>query len=197
MVRAQAYTLEAFVAALLILSSVVFALQVTAVTPLSASTSNQHLQGQEAAVAAGVLDAAVANGSLGRMLRYWDTDPNTLSFHNASEDGYYLDGPPTAFGHLLNRTLRAEGLAYNVELRFVTADGGVTGQYLVYQGSPSDEAVRTAATVALYDDDPTYDWKEEPTDTDVSAATGFFAPDAYPGRPLYNVVQVEVTVWRT
>ena len=62
--RGQAYTLEAIIASVLLISSLVFALQVTVVTPLSASTSNQHIENQQRASAAGVLTAAQETGAL-------------------------------------------------------------------------------------------------------------------------------------
>jgi len=53
--RAQAHTLEAFAAAILLVAALTFALQATAVTPLSASTSNQHIENQQRAVATDLL----------------------------------------------------------------------------------------------------------------------------------------------
>ncbi len=62
--RAQAHTLEAIVSGMLLLASLVFALQMTAVTPLSASTSSQHIENQQQAIGHGVLASAVAEGAL-------------------------------------------------------------------------------------------------------------------------------------
>ena len=62
--RGQAHTLEAFAAAILIVVGLTFALQATAVTPLSASTSNQHLENQQRAVATDLLETSAANGDL-------------------------------------------------------------------------------------------------------------------------------------
>ena len=71
-VRGQIYTLEAVIAAVLLVSSLVFALQVTAVTPLSASTSNQHIENQQRASASGVLTAAEEAGILQDAVLFWN-----------------------------------------------------------------------------------------------------------------------------
>lgn len=193
--RGQAFTLEGFVAALVLLSSVVFALQMTAVTPLSPSTSSQHLEGQQAAVAAGLLDQAAANGSLRPALLYWNE--STGGFHGASAKGYYTScTAPLAFGVRLDRAFTDRGVACNVQLRYVTATGSLGVERLVYAGTPTDDAVLASATVTLYDDDVLYGVDGRPTGTTLANATTFYAPDADPGSPVYNVVQVQVIAWR-
>lgn len=64
MMRGQAHTLEAFAAALLLISGLIFALQATAVTPLSASTSNQHIQNQQQLIASDILTTSAENETL-------------------------------------------------------------------------------------------------------------------------------------
>jgi len=49
---------------MLLLASVLFALQVTAVTPLTGSTSSQHIENQQASLAEGLLATQVENGSI-------------------------------------------------------------------------------------------------------------------------------------
>ncbi|MFC7173351.1 hypothetical protein ACFQL0_08225 [Haloplanus litoreus] len=88
-VRAQAHTLEAITAGMIVLASVVFALQVTAVTPLSASTASQHIENQQEASAAGVLDAARESGALHAAVRHWDETNGSL--HGAGGGAYTTD----------------------------------------------------------------------------------------------------------
>ena len=194
--RAQAFTLEAVVASVVVLGSLLFALQVAGVTSLTASTSNQQILDQQGSVAAGVLDAAAADGALGPTLRYWDDDARR--FHRLPtgvDRAFYTVGPPTAFGSLLNETLDDRNVAFNVNLRWVDATGGVDRAPLVRYGRPSDDASRATRTVALYDADRLLDADGTRSDTTLANAS-FYAPDRYPDSPLYNVVRVEVVVWR-
>lgn len=195
--RAQAHTLEGVAAAMVVLASVLFALQVTAVTPLTASTASQHIENQQAAQAAGVLAAAAADGSLSRTLRYWNATGG--NFHDVDYDGRYVGGgPPTPFGHDLNRTFRDRGIAFNVNVYYLTG-AGRERRRLVYLGQPSDHAAVARRSVTLTDDQVLYDSALEPTSTtlaDANADSAFYAPDASPDSGLYNVVVVEVVAWR-
>lgn len=193
--RGQAFTLEGIVAALVLLASVVFALQMTAVTPLSASTSNQQIEGQLGAVSEGVLEQARTNGTLRPALLYWNDSLG--AFHNASAKGYYTAcATPQPFGQLLERTFTDHGVACNVDVQYLTADGDPRIERLVYVGTPTDNAVRATVLVTLYDDDVLYDADGEPTTTTLASSNTFYAPDVANGSRLYNVVQVEVVVWR-
>lgn len=194
MVRAQAFTLEAVTASLLLVAAVVFALGATALTPLSASTASQHVENQQGALAAGTLDAAEANGTLAPTVLYWNDSGGR--FHGASAEGYYPNsGPPTAFGARLNRTFADRSIAFNVNVLYVSG-GEVRREPLVRLGTPSDNAVTATRRVTLTDDDVLRAPGGEPTDVPLSNASTFYAPDAAPSSPLYNVVRVEVVVWR-
>jgi len=165
--RGQAFTLEAVVASVVVLGSLLFALQVAGITSLSASTSGQALQ-QEEATTAGVLDAARANETIQPAVLAWDGGEP------------YTSGSPTAFGTLLAETLGNRSLAYNVNFHYIDEDGNVKRDTYVRNGVPSDDAARATRTVTLYDDE---------------IEGGFYMPDAYPDDPTHNVVRVEVVVW--
>ena len=191
--RGQAFTLEAFTASLLLIGSIIFALQVTAVTPLTASTSSQHIENQQQQVAAGLLDSAVSNGSLKEALLYWNDSGGHFAAAD-SEDGYYTSGgPPNAFGKMLNRTFRDRGIAFDVNVWFVTTSNTVRREQLVNFGTPSDNAVSARRTVTLYDDDrltaPGFS-------AELSDTSNYFARDIAPDSGVYTVVRVEVIVWR-
>jgi hypothetical protein len=196
--RGQAITLEAIVAGLILLSSVVFALQMTAVTPLSASTSSQHIENQLSASAEGLLAASVEDGSLERALLFYNETSST--FIGATYQDYYAGSPPdNAFGDRLAWAFDRRGIAYNV---YVTYDVGSVGRErrMIYRGQPSDNAVSAQTTVVLTDDAPLYhdpdtDGVAEPqSGTDLE--TDYFMSDQSPTTALYNVVNVEVVVWR-
>ncbi|WP_338728235.1 hypothetical protein [Haladaptatus sp. DJG-WS-42] len=197
--RAQAHTLEGIIASFLLITGLVFALQATAVTPLSASTSSQHIENQERAIATGVLASALENESLHVAPLYWNN--STYKFHDTTSRQYYVDNLPSAltFGNMLERTFGDSGIAFNVNLVHLTTSGDERTRQLVYRGVPSDNAVTATRLVTIYDDDVLYDADGNPTDYTVSEAATkdeFYMTDAAPDSAVFNVVKIEVVVWR-
>ncbi|MEF8914048.1 DUF7288 family protein [Natronomonas sp.] len=208
--RGQAFTLEAVAATIVIVTSLVFALQVTAVTPLSASTSNQHIENQQQLLGDGLLSAAAENGTLKQSILYWDPDANggEGAFHCATgEDGEYTGGledscnppvagtpqptPPTAFGAALAESF-GPGVAVNVNVSY----GGVP-QRLQFLGQPTDNAVTATRTVVLYDDDRLVEENGDSGDRlEDLAADEFYVDNQDDSEDVYAVVEVEVVVWR-
>jgi hypothetical protein len=160
--RGQGYTLEAIVASMLLLAGLVFALQSTAVTPLSASTSSQHIENQQQATATGALRLAAENDSLREAVLSWNStapDSTNWTFYGALGNESFLQRPAgnqTAFTRLLCRTYDSRGIVYNVRVSYQTESGDRLSQSLVYRGAPSDNAARASRAVTLYDDDPLY-----------------------------------------
>ena len=192
--RGQAHTLEAVTAGLLLLSTVVFALQVTAVTPLTGSTSNQHIENQQAAMAEGVLDTAAANATLKPTLLAWNVTGER--FHGATDDGFPNGGPPTPFGATLDDTFRSRGVATDVTVSFLRPDERVVSIPLVDMGAPSDNAAVATTTVTLFDDDHVHDADGIPSGPRLDGTDAFYAADVSPDSPVYNVLRIEVVVWR-
>lgn len=190
--RGQAHTLEGFVAGLLVLGAVAFALQATAVTPLSASTSNQHIENQQASIGENLLETAESRDELRPTLLYWNTSRG--EFRDSGPRGVYANGgPPTAFGEALNETFRGGSLAFNVDVYHRAPDGGRERTKIVSMGTPSDNAAAASRTVVVYDDD-----EIEGTSTTVAdaAGSGFYASDVDPDGSLFNVLEVQIVVWR-
>jgi hypothetical protein len=193
--RGQAHTLEGIVASLILLSAVIFALEMTAVTPLSASTSSQHLENQQEATARGILAAAADRGALKRAILNWNE--TSEQYANTSTLGYYTtDPPPNTFGTMLNRSFNQEGIAYNVRLIYHSQGDTPRTRRLVYQGVPSDNAVQATRTVTLLDDDPLYDTDGDPKSLTLSDTDANFTMPDTTSQVVYNVVRVEVIVWR-
>lgn len=194
--RGQAYTLEAFIAALLLVSSLTFALQVTAVTPLSASTANQHIENQQRASASGLLAASNEDGALKEAVLYWNAENET--FNDATRIDYYTNEyPDIPFGNMTDRAFGGRGLAVNV---LVHTEDRSRPQRMVYHGEPSDNAASASRTVTLYDDDRLrYANRSEgrtlsTVEDDTTAA--FYATDVNDDSQVFHVVRVEVVVWR-
>ncbi|TSD09824.1 hypothetical protein DP107_14320 [Haloglomus irregulare] len=195
--RGQAHTLEGVIAAILLLSSLTFALQVTAVTPLSASTSSQHIENQQQSVAEGALTVTAENDDLKDAVLYWNESGE--NFHDATR-GFYVSGPPpNEFGETLSMAYSGRGIAYNVYVSYQTTTGSWVDQSMLYRGRPSDNAISASRTVTIYDDDCLVD-ADNTTDTgscldDPSVADSFYANDVSDSG-VFNVVRVEVVVWR-
>jgi len=200
MSRGQAHTLEAFSAGLVLLGAIVFALQATAVTPLTASTASQHIENQQSEVAQGLLDAAAANGTLKQSVLFVNNSTGCYHGSVSCPTHAYVDGgPPLPFGTSLNETFREEGVAFNVNVIYV--DNSSTGERVLAKrqvvnfGRPSDNAVTARRTVTLYDDDELHDASGVPNGTTLENST-YYVPNLDDGGRVYNVVQVEVVVWR-
>ncbi|WP_241662565.1 DUF7288 family protein [Halorubrum depositum] len=194
--RAQAHTLEAFAAAILIVAGLTFALQATAVTPLSASTSNQHLENQQRAVANDLLETSAANGDLEAALLRWD--PDRESFTDERSPSYFTSGgPPNAFGEALNASFGERRIAFNVRIRH--GAGNEEETTLVNMGAPSDNAVTATRTVVLTDDAnltaPGYQNTTLRMLSDGSASGEFYATDAG-GGAVYDRLEVRIVVWQ-
>jgi hypothetical protein len=194
--RAQAHTLEAFAAAILIVVGLTFALQATAVTPLSASTSNQHLENQQRAVATDLLETSAANGDLEAALLRWDPENESFTA-DGNPDHFTRGGPPNGFGEALDRTFGERRIAFNVRVAHGQRNGEVTT--MVNMGSPSDNAVTATRTVVLTDDAnltmPGYEDSTLAGLSDGRAPGEFYAGDAGDGA-IYDRMEVRIVVWQ-
>jgi hypothetical protein len=193
--RGQAHTLEASVAALLLLVSIGLALQMTAVTPLSASTSSQHLENQLEKTSKGILASSAESGDLKDAVLYWNESEGT--FYNTSGSYYYTEAPPQEidFGQTLNRTLDERNVAYNVYVIFESPAGAQQRQRMIYRGEPSEHAVSASHAVTIFDDDRLRDETGAPTGSVITNTSSIYFPDST-STAVYNQVRVEVIAWR-
>lgn len=192
--RGQAFTLEALLAALVLLGTVLFVVEAGGVTALSGGTASSEVTDQHGAVAEGTLDAAIRDGEVRPTLLYWNESNGT--FHGVGEPGAYVaGGPPTVFGDRLNRTFDDRRAVFNVDLVYLDESDQPRRYELVDQGTPSDDAVTVSRVVTLSDDDVVRDANGTATNVTLAESTTYFAPDSAPDTPLYNVIRVEVVVW--
>lgn len=194
--RAQAHTLEAFVAALLLVTGLVFASQATAVTPLSESTSNQHIENQQRALADDLLSATAETGALREAVVHWN---ETTGFVGTPEDRTYYTQTPTNASHPLSSefgVFDGNHLAYNVDLLFEDDEGRTDSIRMVEMGSPSDNAVVATRSVVLYDATELSAGPAEGTALADLEEGAFYAEDVDPGSQVYTVVEVRIVVWR-
>ncbi|SDJ32066.1 hypothetical protein SAMN05216226_102122 [Halovenus aranensis] len=189
--RGQALTLEAVVASVLILAAIGFALQMTAVTPLSASTSSQHVENQLQSTSEGVLDSVADTGALREAVLYWNK--TTGEFHGDASPFYRSGPPPNAFGDALSAAFGTRNVAYNVFVHYQTGDGIAT-QQMVRQGQPSDHAVSASHTLVLTTSDRLVGPDERGPRLGAVTDDEFYVARRSSG-PYYNLVRIEVVAW--
>lgn len=193
--RGQAHTLEGVAGAFLVLLGLVFALQVTVVTPLAASTANQHIGNQLEGATTGVLATADDAEELRPAVLFWNESAGR--FHGSGDNGHYEWGSTANdFLSRLNATFNRSRIAYNVHVVYLSADGERDSKVMVRSGHPADNAITVSRTVTLYDDDQFRTANGSLGTNEVGETDTYFAPDVGVGR-VYNVVRVEVTVWQT
>lgn len=210
--RGQAFTLEGFIGAVLLLTALLFALQSVVITPTTSGAVDESVQDNLKQQAQDVLIASADDGDLSYLVRYTSNSTlksgvggNSKIFANSSSRtvGYGSElqnmSDKTRLPGLLNQTFKQRGRVFNVIVEYrEPAPGASDTMRLVYQGVPSDNAVVATHTVPLYDDQvatgPNADG-ETVQDMNNVQNGGYPVPDAYPNSPLYNLVEIRVVVW--
>lgn len=198
--RGQAYTLEALIAALLLVTAVLFALQSVVITPTSAGTLDRDVQSQLQQEASDVLVSAANEGELSRTARYWDCSDGGFADDRRAgawtEDGGYAGDrvPVEPLASVLEQSFDA-GTRYNVLLVYDNDEGDEAQNvsYLVDQGEPGAESVSASYMVTLTDDQNVTD----PANRDETLAGCGTPPieDRHGSSPVYSVVEVRVVLW--
>ena len=221
--RGQAYTLEGFVSAMIVLMAVLFALQSVVITPTTGGLADRTTQAQlgqeaqDALVVGATANESEGHGDLTTLVRYWNDSSG--QFYNTSDpevDEFYYDASNEtefydefALGKILTERFTERGLSYNVELVYQDENGEFDDEnstYLVYQGE--SEAVTASYTVTLYESDNLTAPDNESQNTSLReayycAGENEHTEDCYPippatgenGSEIYNVVEVRVAVW--
>jgi len=201
--RGQAYTLEGFVSAMVVLMAVLFALQSVVITPTSGGLSDRSVQAQIQQEAQDALVVSDQDGNLSETVRNWNTD-DPEKFHNASVPG--PDGNRTynttefadqsRLGGILEQRFADNGYSYNVELVYETASNDFDTTYMVYQGAPSPDAVTASYVVTLYEDDKLTATNPITLQTaDDNSEYEYPIPETTNTELVHNVVEVRVIVW--
>ncbi|MGQ3412399.1 DUF7288 family protein [Natrinema sp. LN54] len=201
--RGQAYTLEGFISALIVLMAVLFALQSAVITPTTGGLSDRTVQAQIQQEAQDALIVSNQDGNLSEVTRNWDREGG---FENAEQppapeeenQTYSVNqfANESTLGHVLKERFSENGWSYNVELH--PEEGGK--RTFVYQGSPPSSALTASYTVTLYDnqtvtsDSNTDELRDAAEDVDnYEMIPRKYADDDE--TPLYNVVEVRVILW--
>jgi hypothetical protein len=209
--RGQAFTLESFVASIVLLTAVLFTLQATVITPTTGGQVSEPTREQLSTEASDLMNALSDDreANFANAIRYWDATGQTFDGAVDEMSGYGSDGPPQEmFDGAFEETFTDRGYTYNLVIHYrggnvSNIDDGDGTLALVYRGPPAPDAVSVSQTVTLFDnstldqdvnddDRQLWEYDTDPSDGD----DGYFPiPDAAPHSPLYNVVEVRLTVW--
>jgi len=200
--RGQAYTLEGFVSAMVVLMAVLFALQSVVITPTSGGLSDRSVQAQLQQEAQDALVVSDQDGNLSETIRNWNTDDDPEKFHKATVPG--PDGNRTynttefadqsRLGGILEQRFADNGYSYNVELIYEN-DGEFNTTYLVYQGAPSPDAVTASYVVTLYENNILTADKSKQIELTESEDHDYPISHETDTELVYNIVEVRVIVW--
>ncbi|OVE85632.1 DUF7288 family protein [Natronolimnobius baerhuensis] len=193
--RGQAYTLEGFIGAMIVLMALLFALQSVVITPTTGGLADRTVQEQIQQEVQDALVVSTQDGDLSATIRDWDEEGGFVGANGPSAPGEDHDTYTVAefnesvLGGVLEERFADRGWSYNVELH--TADG--ENRTLVYQGSPPSDAVTASYTVSLYDNQEiTSGSNEELQNIDSDDRT---IPRENEDEQLYAVVEVRVILW--
>ncbi|WP_335999248.1 DUF7288 family protein [Halorientalis halophila] len=201
--RGQAYTLEGVIGAILVVSALLYGLQVVDFGPWTSDTTQQSADMEQRAE--DMLDLAAQNGTLGRVVRCTYGTETVFS-------GAEVDAGSTTFERMLNQTFDRQGRNYDVYFTYLTPDGSretisiTSGDSDPTSGviAPTDSAAVATRTLTVYDDDRTriLDRTQSPPrkcgstgSTVEGAGSAYFMDDVNESSPLYNVVEVRLVVW--
>lgn len=202
--RGQAFTLEGVVAALVLVGALAMSLQAVVVTPTTRGTVDEDVRTDLRQQVRDTLSLAASEepADLSYLIRNWEPNGRTFAGAENPQIGYGMDGPPLLLGHLLNTTFSQRGYLYNVEVVYRTRDPGRERRLvMVRQGTPDENAVVASQPVTLYDNTTltsrgSGDAELREYDTTLGDGSGGYypVPDVVDG-PVYNQVEVRVTVW--
>lgn len=117
--RAQSFTLEGFMSAMVLLVAVLFALQSTVLTSTSGGSLDAETESRLGQEATDVLAASATDGELSAAVRYWDSDGRRFADAIDCTVGYGANGlPDSLFGGSFARAFGDRGFSYNVVVSF-------------------------------------------------------------------------------
>lgn len=204
--RGQAFTLEAIVGALVVLTAFLFALQSIVITPTTTAAVDPGARADLRQQAEDVMRLTEQNETtdLSFYLRNWNWNQGMFAGEGAlnPDVGYGTTGPPGVFGVMLNETFTQRSRSYNIEVFYLRENRSEERGRLVMvdRGTPAEGAVVASRMVVLYDNQTLTAsragsaelWQYE---TNATGGAGQYPiPDVAEG-PVYNVVEVRLTVW--
>ena len=209
--RGQAFTLEGLIAAIVLLTAVLFALQAVVITPTTGGSVDRGVQAQVDQQLTDTMLVSAEDGNLSELVRYYtvvnadetcpwgqdecwyDETPGNESVYNSSTFADELD---FVIGDVLDEHfVNQSGKSYNVEFIYFDEGGEnrTTKDVVRMGGARSDSAVSASYMVVLFEDQPLT--APDNDDDQVIADAESYPIENIEGEEFYNIVEVRVTVW--
>jgi len=195
--RGQAFTLEGVIGAVIILASVVLALQAVNIAPVTSDGVDDRNDQLETRIA-DLLEAAADRNALRTTVTCvrstGEPETNLANPHD----------PRTPFGELLNQTLTQNGNEFIVAVEYRNTDGQVRDRlYPSGNISAPTDAVSVSRQVMLYNSDPVHrggtdNCVPDSGGTTVAEDDQFYIdrhPDVSETTNVYNAARIRVIAW--
>lgn len=202
--RGQAYTLEGFIGAMVVLMAVLFALQSVVIMPTTGGLADRTVQAQIQQEVQDALLVSNQDGDLSKTVRQWDESGGFEGANQPAAPGnadteenqtYSVDrfANESELGQILKDRFAEKGWSYNVELH---PESG-SERTLVYQGSPPASTQTASYTITLYDNQSVTSESGDDDTLEEAESDGYAVIPREHGddTPLYNVVEVRVILW--
>jgi hypothetical protein len=198
--KAQLHTLEGVAAATLLLLVIIYAIDATSMTPLTASTSSIHSENELTMLGQDILNTLDYSdpgysSNLKNDILSWD---GREYIWNGS--GYIAkDGndPPLSnnLTGILNATLIKRGISHNVMLTYLDNSTHLPiTRNMIYDGDPSNNAVIVSRKIVLRDTGYSIGGNGDDNDGEENPNNPIL--DIDPSTNLYNIVDVKLVLWR-
>jgi len=206
--QGQTFTLEAAMTVLLMLIVLIFLIEAIPLTPLTSSAANAAMENALEVYAGDVLNVLTYEPQydldnvgityntsiLKEALIYWGVrgdSPPTI-YGGASSRFYNTSFSRSANGVILLKDIlinafETRGIAYNIDVFYRTMDGEVAKLEFIENGYPSDNAIVVSQVIFLYVTDPGFEY---------AGITNYIPDIDGDNSPLYNILEIRMTVWR-
>lgn len=189
---AQMHTLEAVMAATIMVMVIIFTVQATSLTPLTSSTANAHIEAQLQTIGQDMLNALDYSAygqtsSLKNDVLNWNGEEyvwNGTHYRSRSSTDTLVN---SSIADMMIFVAVERGIAHNVEFTYLRDTGTTVTLPYIYNGEPSNNAIIISRKVVLSDpdiEDPAV-FAANTTIQDMDVATD-----------LYNIVNVKLSLWR-
>ncbi|ETA68272.1 hypothetical protein MettiDRAFT_1730 [Methanolobus tindarius DSM 2278] len=187
---AQIYTLEALIAATIIVGVLIFSIQATSLTPLTSSTANAHVETHLYTIGQDILNSLDysqndEDSDLKKDILNWDGDSYSWNSVTYVRTNKTLVNSSTA--DMLETIIVPRGIAHNVEITWIDNNGNTIVLPYIYNGEPSNNAVVVSKKVLLSDSDMQ-------TPSQFATTTGIGDMDT--NTDFYSLIDVRLTLWR-
>lgn len=205
--RGLIWTLSAALVVIILVGSLGTIVVFTSTGNVQQASSDTYTQQQLGRDAYDTLRVSNASGALANTALYYNYEDGGEDWFGADdlpENSYYTQlSADHPMGPVVNQTLVADSLRYNLDISWQTQGGGSNSRRVVYQGPPAEGASTQTFSVVVSDNDQMVNSDGSldsctvlEVNQSASGCSGsVYLPHAYPDSGLYNIVEYQITVW--